>query len=574
MIKTSKKLCVFVFVLSLLVLGAVPNASAAEIASGTCGDALVWTLDDSGVLTVSGEGDMYDYSETYLVPWTVQSRTVKKLVISSGVTGIGSNAFNGCDALEEVLLPETLVDIGEYAFKNCNSLKEIVIPASVRMLNGSCFESCYSLSKVTFSDGLEYIGDSVFRYCWSLTEAELPESLTYIGPGAFSGACMETVVIPKNVELIGYGAFSDNPVLKEVYLSAGDLYIDDYAFSNCPELTDLYFNGSYVQWNAIRFGRDLGLENVTVHIEQDTLVMRIYGEDRYETSLDIAQTIKNMDNKQYFDNIVVASGTDFADALSGSYLANHKNAPILLVRNKNIGEIQRYILDNLAPGGTVYILGGENAVSRSMENGLSGINVKRLAGATRYDTNLAILREVGFQHDGTPLIVCTGKNFADGLSASATNMPILLVKDRLTAEQKEYLDTLVPGFEIFIAGGENAVGNRVAQELLNYGYVYRINGANRYETSVVIAALFFPDAYNVVLAYGENFPDGLSGGPLAYQLDAPLLLTAPGKEAYAQTYTDYLWISTGAVLGGPGLIPDRTVRTMFALDDSYVIDVR
>ena len=81
--------------------------------------------------------------------------------------------------------------------------------------------------------------------------------------------------------------------------------------------------------------------------------LRIYGKDRYETAFLVADSLKQSLGIEKFQAIVVASGLDFADALSGSYLANCKNAPILPVSKPTINKASDYILENLAPGGTV-----------------------------------------------------------------------------------------------------------------------------------------------------------------------------------------------------------------------------
>ena len=301
--------------------------------------------------------------------------------------------------------------------------------------------------------------------------------------------------------------------------------------------------------------------------------VRVFGATRYDTAFEAADMLKELQGVEKFQTIVVACGTDFADALSGSYLANQKNAPILLVRNRNqeIDQVKDYIRENLAPGGTVYLLGGTNAIPATMETGLEGFTVKRLAGATRYETNLEILKEAGV--GDKDILVCTGKNFADGLSASAVNMPILLVKDSLSSSQKEFLNSLGGDNKIYIIGGTNAVNKSIANTLATYGATERIEGATRYETSVNIAKKFFTDTDCVVLAYGNNFPDGLSGGPLAYMLEAPLILTADGKDSAAVAYANGAAIDSGVVLGGTGLISDKVVRKICQLDANAEIPV-
>ena len=305
---------------------------------------------------------------------------------------------------------------------------------------------------------------------------------------------------------------------------------------------------------------------------QTTGVNRIFGADRYATALKTADELKTVLGVDKFESVLVASGTDFADALAGSYLATQKNAPILLVRNRasEMDAVKAYIKKNLADGGTVYLLGGPNAVPEAMETGLDGFNVKRLGGATRYDTNLLILKEAGVA--GKDIVVCTGTNFADSLSASAVGLPILLVKTSLTDAQKNFLKDTT-GKKIII-GGTAAVNANIENALKAYGTVERLAGNTRYETSVLVAKFFFRAPKQAVLAYAQNFPDGLCGGALAYQLDSPLILTATGKDAAAVSYAADNGIRAGYALGGTGLISDQILRKVFAMAADAVITVK
>ncbi len=288
---------------------------------------------------------------------------------------------------------------------------------------------------------------------------------------------------------------------------------------------------------------------------------RIYGDDRYLTSLKVADQLKENLGVEKFQAIVVASGNEFADALSGTYLAAKKDAPILLVRQKCMDTIKDYIRSNLAAGGTVYILGGTVAVPASMESGLDGFNVKRLGGSDRYETNLLILKEAGVT-PGEDILACTGRSFADTLSASATGKAILLVKDRLYSTQKDFLRT-VGGGNLYIVGGKSAVSEQLAGELGAYGTVQRIDGTTRYETSVNVAKTFFSETSCAVLAYGNNFPDGLCGGALASSMNAPLLLVTNDKYSAAEQYAKANHVSHGFVLGGPTLITNTVSAKIF-----------
>lgn len=215
-------------------------------------------------------------------------------------------------------------------------------------------------------------------------------------------------------------------------------------------------------------------------------------------------------------------------------------------------------------------LGGTGAVPASMETGLTGFTVKRLGGATRYDTNLQILQEAGIGE--RDILVCTGTGFADSLSASAVGLPILLVGTSLTSAQRSLLATC--SGSIIIVGGWGAVSDTVASQLTAYGPVERLSGSTRYETSTMVAERFFDSPTNAVLAYAENFPDGLSGGPIANHLGVPLLLDMTSRESVAARYSSANGIRHGFILGGPALISDSAVRRVFSMRSNDFINVR
>ena len=93
--------------------------------------------------------------------------------------------------------------------------------------------------------------------------------------------------------------------------------------------------------------------------------------------------------------------------------------------------------------------------------------------------------------------------------------------------------------------------------------VTRLAGNTRYETSVLVAETFFTSPTQAVIAYGENFPDGLSGSPLANTVGAPLILTRAGKEAAAAKYVADTGITGGYALGGTTVLPEKTVEKIF-----------
>lgn len=297
-------------------------------------------------------------------------------------------------------------------------------------------------------------------------------------------------------------------------------------------------------------------------------VVRISGKDRYETAMKIADVLKEETGAETFDTIIVASGKNFADALAGSYLASKKDAPILMTNDSSMGKVQKYIRENLSEGGKVYILGGNSAVSEAFEKGLTGLDVQRIQGKTRYETNLKILKTAGVTTE--EILICTGKNFADSLSASATGKAILLTGKALTAEQKAFLEEHKDN-QMYILGGTAAVNEQIEKEVKKIcSAAERIKGSNRYETSVLIAETFFGNqADDAVVAYGKNYPDGLAGGALAFSKHAPLILANSESENGYEAAADYMQrkgIRSGAVLGGERLITDSAAREIFGMD--------
>lgn len=303
-------------------------------------------------------------------------------------------------------------------------------------------------------------------------------------------------------------------------------------------------------------------------VEDKAEVTRIFGENRYKTAYNVADILKDKLGIDKFEAVVVATGEDFADALAGSYLAAVKNAPILLVKEKAeyVEMLHEYIQENLEPDGTVYILGGEAVVPKSVQN-IDGYVVKRLAGNNRYETNIKILKEAGIT--GNEIIVATGKAYADSLSASATGLPILLVnpKKSLNDDQKTIADKAE---KIYIVGGEDAVNEEIEASLAALSPVERVADEDRYKTSVAVAKTFFGTVDNAVVASGKNFPDGLCGGPLAAAMNAPLILTADGKSEAAQSYLQQEAVKSGIVLGGNGAILDDSVKEVFGTDIDMV----
>ena len=345
-----------------------------------------------------------------------------------------------------------------------------------------------------------------------------------------------------------------------------------YIFEVDEDASGSYFYMEYerdLTIDAIFYGPDSRL-----YFDQGTKVLRSAGDTRYETAIETADLLAwELDTNYSFDTIIVASGANYPDALSGSYLAAQKSAPILLVgpKEKDQTPTIEYVKNCLRHEGTVYILGGESAVAKTVETELLKItpNVKRLAGTDRIGTNIEILKEAGGKKFA-PLLIADSANFADALSASALGYPLLLVSKKsgkLTQAQRDYI-TEANFANVTILGGKAAVPESIENEvkgLLPGAVVGRIAGANRYETSAMIADTFFGERTLAAVATGKNFPDGLSGGPLACALGVPLILSAEGSDSAVLCAHDAI-IKLKApyllVFGGKAVLSDELIKNI------------
>ena len=283
--------------------------SGTVVASGTCGkerDNLKWTLDDDGVLTISGIGNMRDYDDNNQ-PW--KDLDVKKVVVVSGVTSIGIYAFKYCRKLERieipntvkeirtgafsycssldnivipnsidwiwgdvfyyctslknVTLPESITGISGCAFEECNSLESIIIPSKVDSINDGTFRNCRKLKTVVLPEGLVEIAVQAFWGCASLTDLTIPDSVKYIGEGAFNGCnSLKALKLPKGLNKVGKMAFNSCIYLESVEIPATVTTIEEQAFWGCERLTQIKMQKGLNTIQKSAFGRCLRLENV------------------------------------------------------------------------------------------------------------------------------------------------------------------------------------------------------------------------------------------------------------------------------------------------------------------------
>ena len=556
----------------------------------------------------------------YLNGTTFENCTSLKEINLKNITEIGFEDFSGCAALTNVEL-DAVKTIGYSAFKDCTALKEITLPETLVQLEHGVFFGCIALADVTLPESLNTLDGTMFFNCTSLVEITIPAGVENMGGRVFSGCSkLTTIYFEGDAPVFSEDSF-DGVTCAVVYPVDNETWTDEvrqnyggnltWVSSHTHDYTDVLpvFDASTKThyWNCSTCGEPKtescsfecvilkeatmeapGVRQFTCAVcsgsYQEEYMLRIAGADRISTALSAANALKDALEVEKFDAIILAAAgvgqdqTKFADALSGSYLAISRKAPILLytagdLSAKNLA----FIEENLSDNGVIYLLGGNVSIPAEVEAALNaaGYTTKRLKGDDRYLTNLAILNEVGVA-GAKEVLIASGQGFADSLSASATGLPILLVngsKSALTAEQIEFLKGL-GGKKITILGGNAAVSAELeaAIEEVVGTDVERIFGDTREETSVMVAERYFGTAKLAFITYSRMYPDGLAGGVLANVMGAPLLLTNSGKEDIANAYIEKTGIEAGCVLGGSAVITDETAKAVFGLPENAVIE--
>ncbi len=178
------------------------------------------------------------------------------IIIQEGTLGIAGAAFNGCNGLTSITIPNSMKTIGKEVFLNCKNLTTVTIPNSVTSIGDKVFFQCTSLTSVTIGDGVTSIGISAFYYCTALTSVTIGNSVTKIDYSAFKECSNLTSVHISDLAAWCNIQFNDS--------DSNPLYFAQHLYLNGTEVTDLVIPNDVISINKLAFYGCNGLTSVNI----------------------------------------------------------------------------------------------------------------------------------------------------------------------------------------------------------------------------------------------------------------------------------------------------------------------
>ena len=304
---------VFGLVLTMVILISVMSSltltvHAETIASGSCGENATWVLDSEGILTISGTGSTYSFNSLS----EDDRNSITSVVVTSGITSIGTNVFNYCNSVTSISIPDSVTSMASVSFYFSaltgilewyspfpSSLTNITvdtnnpiysdkdgvlmnkteteiirypdgreglytIPNSVIEIGQGAFSGCTSLSGISIPDNVTSIGRFAFSGCTSLTSVTIPSSVTAIDSFVFYGTGLTSVTFPNALAAIGGSMFRNCKSLTSVTIPDGVTSLGGTTFVGCTSLASISIPDSVTSIGSNTFSGCTSLTSITI----------------------------------------------------------------------------------------------------------------------------------------------------------------------------------------------------------------------------------------------------------------------------------------------------------------------
>ena len=296
--------------------------------------------------------------------------------------------------------------------------------------------------------------------------------------------------------------------------------------------------------------------------EHNVQLFSMSGSDRYETSTKISKTGWTSGAK----NVVIVNGNEknIVDGLSATPFASIKNAPVLLSNNGKLPSSTISELKRLNPT-NVYVIGGTTSMPESVVKSIknnTNATVSRIGGKTRYETSLAIAKQIDKIADVNKVYISSGTGEVDALSiasvAGRDKAPILLTNvNKVDTNTYNFIKSENVKNAYFI-GGEKKISNSVIKQIDKVVSAdvskNRVAGQNRKDTNAEVIEKFYTSSKlnGVVVAKDDVIVDALTVGSFAAKNDMPVViaknsLSSAQKSALTGKKTEKVYQSGGGV---------------------------
>lgn len=332
------------------------------------------------------------------------------------------------------------------------------------------------------------------------------------------------------------------------------------------KVTDKSIVATTYETDSLKVVDQVEIEKSTADTTNEN-VQRISGENRVQTAIEVSKKMF----KEGTNKVVLANQDNYSDVLTAAPFAKANNASLLYVSSNSIS---KEVMSEIArlKAKEITIIGGEKSVDEGLKKELEKRNFKvdRLSGADRYKTSAQIAAKL-IDDKTTTLEIASGENYADALSlnnaAEKDKAPILLVRVNTIDKSVEDVIKSSKASLINIAGGEKSVSESTKANIkkISNATVNRIGGADRYETSILLAK-YSGAKEVVVVASGENFADALVAAPFSAKQNGAILLTNKDKLGQnAEQFIKDTKFNKSYVIGGEKSVSEDVISQLTSI---------
>ena len=501
------------------------------------------------------------------------------VTIPSSVTSIGACAFWGCESLTSITIPNSVTSLGNAVFEECSNLVRVTLPNNITSIDPSMFSGCKSLTSISIPNGVTTIGHYVFRGCSSLASLRITSNVKNIGEKAFdlcnnltikctaNSLAMEYAeknnihyeIIAAPVRLAGAGRFETAVEISKAGFETADTVVLAYGMNYADALAGVSLakamNAPILLTNLKELPAETlaeikrlkatnvvilgGTGAVSTEVEKALTdnklnVERIAGTSRFETATKIAEKMQKLNDDKAPEDVFFVYYNGFADALSVSTVAAAKGAPVIYLQTTGDidAETAAYLAKIKGKVKNAYVIGGTGVISDDMMNKAGtalGLTPKRVFGADRFATCVAVNEKFADVLNGKSICVATGMDFPDALAggvfAAINNAPLFLVNGKenplkLSDSQKSYLGPKEPQ-NLYVFGGTGVVSDSHVQIVADACGVYSSELLDTDKDGLL-------DIYEEMLGSDKNVSDTDKDGLTDYE-EVYLTSTDPTK---------------------------------------------